>query len=72
MTSFDPRIKGEFAETRRKKSKLFVLGLWIRSIKLSPYKIGGVLLNYFEHRLYLSFIVGIIDNVIDNSFATLE
>ena len=71
MTSFDPRMKGKFAEIRRKKSKFFVLGLWIKSIRLLPYKIGNVLLNDFEHKLYLSFIVGVIDSVIDSSFCYL-
>lgn len=68
MTSFDPGMKGKFAEIRGKESKFFVLGLWRISIRLSPYKIGDVLLNDFEHRPYLSFIVGVIDSVIDNSF----
>ena len=51
MTNFDPKMKGKFAEMQRKESKFFVLGLWIRSIRLSPYKIGDVLLNDFEHKL---------------------
>ncbi len=71
MTNFDPEMKGKSAEIRRKKSKFFVLGLWVRPIRLSPYKIGGVLLNDFEHRPYLSFIVGVIDSVIDSSFLLL-
>ncbi len=71
MTSVDPDMKGKFAEIRRKESKFFVLGLWKISIILSPYKIGDVLLNDFEHRLYLSFIVGVIGSVIDSSFCYL-
>lgn len=71
MTSFDPRMKGKFAEMRRRKSGFFVLGLWRIPIRLSPYKIGDVLLNDFEHRPYLSFIVGVIDSVIDSSFLLL-
>jgi len=31
-------------------------------------KFDKTLLNHFEHRLYLSFIVGAIDNVINNYF----
>ena len=68
MTNFDPKMKGKFAEIRRKKSKFFVLGLWIKSMRLSPYKNGDVLLNDFEHRLYLSFNVGVIGRIIDSPF----
>ena len=68
MTNFDPKIKNEFAEIRRRKSKFSVLILWIKSIILSSHKFDEMLLSYFEHRLYLIFIVGVIDNFIDNSF----
>ncbi|MGB6129430.1 MAG: Na+/H+ antiporter NhaC [Psychrilyobacter sp.] len=35
---------------------------------LSSYKIDDVLLDDFEHRIYFSFIVGVINSIIDSSF----